>query len=78
MPPPSADLRNRRLALGASEEVVAAGTGLNQAQIRGIERGEALDDLLDAYADWLTRMENWSPDERERQYLAARLGRRFA
>jgi hypothetical protein len=65
------------MALGASEELIAAGIGLRQAEIREIERGEALDEALDHYADWLTRIEAWSPDERERQYLRARLGRLF-
>jgi hypothetical protein len=77
MPPPSADLRNRRMALGASEELMAAGMGLGQPEIREIESGAALDEALDHYADWLARMEAWSPEERERQYLRARLGRLF-
>lgn len=78
MPPPSYDLRSRRMALGASEELIAAGMGLTLVEIRAIERGDATDDQLDSYAALLARIEGWSAEEREVQYLFARMGRRFA
>ena len=77
MPPPSYDLRSRRMALGASEELMAAGMGLGVMEIRSIERGEATEEQLDSYAALLTKIEGWSAEEREVQYLFARMGRRF-
>ena len=77
MPPPSYDLRSRRIALGASEELIAAGMGLSVAEIRTIERGEATDEQLDSYAVLLTKIEGWSAEEREVQFLFARMGRQF-
>ena len=77
MPPPSYDLRSRRIALGASEELMAAGMGLSVAEIRTIERGDVTDEKLDSYAALLTKIESWSAEEREVQYPFARMGRRF-
>lgn len=77
MPPPSSDLRSRRMALGASEELMAAGMGLRVAELRAIERGEAMDAQLDLYAVLLDRIESWSAEDREVQFLIARMGRRF-
>ena len=71
------DTRDRRLALGASEEIVAAGIGLRRADLRAMERGEAPQAMLKYYAGWLATMEQWSVEEREIQYMAARVGRRF-
>ncbi|MMZ70844.1 hypothetical protein D1872_340050 [compost metagenome] len=56
---------------------MAAGTGLRLTEILEIEIHEASDAALNHYAAWLTRIERWSPDERERQFAAAGEGRRF-
>lgn len=77
MPLSSSDLRSRRMALGASEELIAIGMGLGVAEIRAIERGDATDAQLDLYAALLSQIEGWSAEDREVQYLFARLGRRF-
>ncbi len=77
MPPPSYDLRSRRIAMGASEELMAAGMGLSVVELRTIERGDVTDEKLDSYAALLTKIESWSAEEREVQYLFARMGRRF-
>ncbi len=77
MPTPPADLRARRQALGATVEIMAVGVVQRAADIREIERGEASNAALNHYAAWLTRIERWSPEERERQYAAASSGRRF-
>lgn len=65
------------MALGASEELMAAGMGLRVAELRAIERGEAMDAQLDLYAVLLDRIESWSAEDREVQFLIARMGRRF-
>jgi hypothetical protein len=42
-----------------------------------MERGEAPEAMLKYYARWLATMEQWSVEECEIQYMAARVGRRF-
>jgi hypothetical protein len=65
------------MALGASEELMAAGMGLGVDDVQTFERGDATDAELDKYAACLTRIESGSAEEREVQYLFARLGRPF-
>ncbi len=68
------DLRGRRIALGASEEVMATGMGLRLSDLLEIERLEASDAALNHYATWLSEMEQWSADYREQQFVRARTG----
>jgi len=56
---------------------MSAGIGLPRTDLRAMERGEAPEAMLKYYAEWLTTMEQWSVEEREIQYMAARVGRRF-
>jgi len=56
---------------------MAAGMGLSVVELRTIERGDVTDEKLDSYATLLTKIESWSAEEREVQYLFARMGRRF-
>lgn len=76
-PASPANLRARRRNLNATVEIMAIGIGLRRADIREIERLEASDGMLNHYAAWLARIERWTQEERDRQFIAAKTGRRF-
>jgi hypothetical protein len=65
------DLANRRRRAGASREAMAAGLGLKPEEIQKIEEGRASDGMANLYAQWLDRIEAWSPEKRAQQLLAA-------
>jgi hypothetical protein len=67
----SRDLADRRRRAGASREAMASGIGLKPEEIQTMEEGHASEEMVRLYAQWLDRIEAWSPEKRAQQLLAA-------
>ena len=75
--PDPTDLKARRQRLDLAVEAMATGISLPVRTVNQIEALQAPNAELQHYANWLARIEGWTPEERKARFDRAARGMRF-